>query len=264
MKTWFRTATVAAVLAVALSGTASAQALRPGFDANALAANDDLSTGLIALGFQINFFGSLYNNAFLNNNGNMTFDAALGTFTPFSLITTTRVIIAPFFADVDTRVGPLMQYGTGTVNGRNAFGVTWDGVCFFAINCNNVNSFQVVLIDRSDIAAGDFDIEFNYNYINWETGQASGGDALGLGGNCARAGFSNGTTFAFELTGSAVCGAFLDGGPNALAENSFNSNVTGRYVYGVRGGTPTTAVPEPITVLLLAGGLIGIGALRRR
>ena len=41
------------------------------------------------------------------------------------------------------------------------------------------NTFQLVMIDRSDIATGDFDFEFNYTDINWETGQASGSDSNG-------------------------------------------------------------------------------------
>lgn len=103
-----------------------------------------------------------------------------------------------------------------------------------------------MLIDRSDIAAGDFDIEFNYNSIQWETGQASGGSVVCQGGASARVGFSNGSgipgTF-FELPGSGVPGSFLDSNPSTgLTHNSLNSSQLGRYVFHVHNGVPATVV----------------------
>ena len=53
-------------------------------------------------------------------------------------------------------------------------------------------SFQVIVIDRSDLGAGDFDVEFNYARIPWETGDASGGIG-GLGRRTASVGWSNGS-----------------------------------------------------------------------
>ena len=218
-------------------------AVRPGFDSSLLPANDDGSTGLVALGFSVNFFGTDLDQLFVNNNGNVTLDAALSSFTPFDLTTTGRQIIAPFFSDVDTRVGNVVTYGSGTVEGLSAFGVTWPGVGCYSTNISVLNFFQVVLIERSDIAPGDFDIEFNYDSIQWETGQASGGDDVCQGGSAARAGFSNGTgepgSF-FELPGSGIPGAFLDSNTlSGLVHHSLNSNEQGRYVFPVRNGIPT-------------------------
>jgi hypothetical protein len=215
----------------------------PGFNANTLAPNDDGSTGLVPLGFNIDFFGSNYNSAYVNNNGNITFTGPLFTFTPFPLLSTAIPIIAPFFADVDTRSGNPVTYGTGNVAGHNAFGVNWIDVRHFSSSGggNNglpTNTFQLVMIDRSDIGAGDFDFEFNYQQIQWEAGIASGSDSQGLGGNSARAGWSNGSTASYEIAGSAVNGAFLDSGPAAtsLIHNNLNSVNDGRYVFFVRGG----------------------------
>lgn len=155
------------------------------------------------------------------------------------------MIITPFFADVDTRVGNVVTYGPGAVDGRPAFGATWPGVGCFSTNISVLNFFEVLLIDRSDIAPGDFDIEFNYDSIQWETGQASGGSIICQGGASARVGFSNGTgapgTF-FELPGSGIPGSFLDSNPSTgLIHNSFNSPQLGRYVFSVRSGVPVTA-----------------------
>lgn len=219
----------------------SGDLIRLGLDQFTLARNDDGSTALVPVGFNANFFGLNFNQVFVNNNGNITFNSALGTFTPFPIVQNGIPMIAPFFADVDTRNhGNPVTYGTGTVNGRDAFAVNWIDVDYFAsspTHGNQLNTFQLVLIDRSDIAPGDFDIEFNYDTITWEAGNASGG-VNGLGGSSARVGFTNGTTNSFELPGSAVNGAFLDSGPAAtsLVQNSLNSQLLGRYVFQARNG----------------------------
>jgi len=265
-----------AIIGVLIGGSAFGQAIESGFNANTLPPNDDGSAGPVAIGFDVNFFGVTRNQLWVNNNGNVTFDAALSTFTPFDLTSTGQEIIAPFFADVDTRnAGDPVTYGPGTFEGRPAFGVNWINVDYFSSSAahTNRNSFQLILVDRSDIGAGEFDIVFNYDQIQWETGEASGGDADGLGGDSARVGYSNGTgdpdTF-FELPGSAVNGAFLDGGPDALVSNRLNSNIDGRYIFQSRGGAiggpePFDPIPVPagslLTWLLLVLALITAGTL---
>ncbi len=130
-----------------------------------------------------------------------------------------------------------MTYGPTTFGGRTAFCVNWVNVNYFgATTGERLNSFQLLLVDRSDVGSGDFDIYFNYDQIRWETGNFSGGTD-GLGGNSARVGYSNGVDTSFELPGSAINGAFLDGSPGALRSNSRNSLESGRYVFPVRSGT---------------------------
>ncbi|MBK8859057.1 MAG: hypothetical protein IPN11_15670 [Opitutaceae bacterium] len=108
-----------------------------GFDSSSLAANDDGSTGFVNFGLgDLNFFGTTYTGAYLNNNGNMTFSFAEGTYTPSAITgSTNNPMIASFFADVDTRAtgSGLMQYGTGTFEGRAAFGQTWRNVGYFPV-----------------------------------------------------------------------------------------------------------------------------------
>ncbi len=261
------------VISAAMTGVASAAAIRTGFSSNTLPANDDGSTGLVNLGFTANFFGTSYTSTYVNNNGNLTFTGPLATFTPFGLVGTNTPIIAAFFADVDTRgtgTSPV-TYGTGTVNGRTAFGANYVNVGYFSAQSNKLNDFQLLLIDRADTGAGNFDIEFNYNKVQWETGGASGG-VNGLGGTPAAVGYSNGLSGAanrsFQLPGSLTSGALLDGGPSgtSLIANSLNSDgVLGRYTFNARNGAvvvnpPTTAVPEPFTIV---GTMIGGAAALR-
>lgn len=227
-----------------------------------LARNDDGSTGRVQLPFTLNFLGASFGSAFVNNNGNITFDAPLSTYTPFPLENTSRQIIAPFFADVDTRnaASDIVAYGSTLIDGHDVFCVQWAGVGvgYYNVRADKLNKFELLLIDRSDITPGDFDIVFNYDQVQWETGDASGGSG-GLGGSSARVGFSNGTGAAgtsLELGGSAVNGAFLDSNlDTGLIYNSRNSAVPGRYLFSMRNGFE--APNEPPIAALLATPLSG-------
>ncbi len=234
--------------AVAISNSSDAATLaNPGFTVNTFAANDDGSLA-VPINFTIDFFGTSYNSLFINNNGNVTFESPLNSFTPLGLETVDFPIIAPFFADVDTTVpgSGVVTYGNDVVDGRAAFGVNWFDVAYFGSSTNIYNRFQLLIIDRSDIGVGNFDIRFNYDNIDWETGSASGGDANGLGGSSARIGYSNGDGTFFEFPGSGVNGAFLSGGEFDLVGTTMNVEA--------RNGAlePTlSTVPEPGVILPL-------------
>lgn len=215
----------------------------PGCSANVLPANDDGSTGRVDLPFSINFFGTSESSLFVNNNGNVTFDAPLSTYTPFNISSGSPPIIAPFFADVDTRGSGsgLVTYGATTFEGYNAFCVDWPNVGYYDSHTDKLNTFQLLIVQRSDVAPGAFDIVFNYNSIQWETGDASGGSG-GLGGTSATVGYSAGTgapgTY-FQLSGSLVNGAFLDSNnTTGLANSEWASAIPGRYVIHISASAP--------------------------
>ena len=237
------------IFCLLLPAAAHAGAIRnlPGFTGNVYGPNDDgtypctssdagvpdgCTPTTVPIGFAINFYGTTYSNLYVNNNGNVTFDAPLSDYIPFSLTNASTRIIAPFFADADTRVGNTVTFGNDTVDGHSAFGVNWIGVGYFDEGVDKLNSFQLILIDRSDRNPGDFDVEFNYDQVQWETGEVGGG-VDGLGGDSAVVGFSDGSGLpgnSFQLSGSGTPGRFPDFNPGGLIHGSLNTNVLGRYI----------------------------------
>ena len=253
---------IAALLMAAGTQGALAVPLLNGFggDRNygdlAMLANDDGSSNLINLPFNINFFGNNYSQFYINNNGNITFNAPVGQYTPDAFPISNQPMIAPFWADVDTRGqtgGPPFSNNVYVASpNANTVVVTWDQVGYYNRNVDKINDFQLVLRNRAETGAGNFDADFRYNILQWTTGSASGGVA-GLGGTPAQAGFDAGdSTNFFALPGSFT---------NDVLQLVNTSNVAlaspGLWTFAFRdGGTPPngSSASNPLLPVATANG----------
>jgi hypothetical protein len=248
-----------------------------GPSAGSLGRTDDTDSGPLPLPFPINFYGITYGTGsdpthlvYVNNNGNVTLGAPEDLYIPLEPQSTIPPTIAPFDADVDTRGSGsgTVHYGTTTFNGHTAFCVLWGdnngtgpGVGYYYKGTDKLNIFQMLLVNRSDRAAGDFDVVFNYKKIQWENGKTDDntqtGGSEGCGGTeTASAGFSAGDGIAadvYRLAGSAVSGSFLDPTStcpagvamrHGLASGSYSdtpndpNRATGRFIFNIKNGAP--------------------------
>lgn len=204
--------------------------------AGQVAPNDDGFSPEVELPFELDFYGQKFSTMWVNNNGNVTFDEGLSTFTPFALAGSEQAIIAPFFADVDTRGAGTVRYGPAKVGDADAFCVSWDSVGYYDEHTELLNSFSLYLIERDDVRPGAFDIVFLYDFIEWETGDASDGEG-GFGGTPAVAGWSNGTGSAegsFQLPGSLTSRALVNGGSHSLSATATNAGSNGQHIWEIK------------------------------
>ncbi len=155
----------------------------------ALPANDDGSSAVIGLPFTFTLYGDEYSYCYINNNGNVSFVDPYYTYTANAFPTSTFKMVAPFWADVDTRVGG------GTVMYRltpHALYVNWSAVGYYSMQTDKLNSFQLIITDGTDPAiSGGNNVSFCYGTMQWTTGAASQGVG-GFGGVPATVGANRG------------------------------------------------------------------------
>jgi MYXO-CTERM domain-containing protein len=148
----------------------------------------------------LHFYGGTYASTYINNNGNISFLSPVATFTPDAFPGASQPMIAPFWADVDTRDeacdAPLTTAcANPTTDGvwwslaPGQLVVTWDHVGYYQCRPSPTMTFQLILTATSCSGGGDddggttgtnFDIEFRYAECGWEVGDSSGGQ----GGFC--------------------------------------------------------------------------------
>lgn len=183
----------------------------------AMAPNDDLSSGLITIPFQFNLYGTNYSNLYINNNGNISFDLPYGTFTADPFPTAGFVMVAPFWADIDTRGDDGLGLNGGTVQYKvtpTALYVNWDDCGYFSQQTDKKVFIQLIITDGTDPILGvGNNVSFCYKVMDWTTGAASGGVG-GFGGSPAVVGanLGNGVDYiqfgTFDQPGSAYDGPF--------------------------------------------------------
>jgi hypothetical protein len=257
--------TLLAIPAHALALGPNAMIYPTGWNNNYVDRGDDNTTPTVALPFSMTWNGVTYNSVNVNMNGNCTFGQSFTAYNPVNPLSTQgRNVMAPFWADVDTRntASGLLYYSDAAsdtacvVDGHKAFVVTWQGVGRYNSMGNLLNYFQLVIVERTDTGVGNFDFWFNYDQMSWDYPTAASTDY-------ARAGwsFSDGSA-SYELPGTSTNGAYLDTGPNALINGSLNSGgQLGRYIFTVRNGSLPNAPPvinlDFKTLALEANGALG-------
>jgi len=223
--------------------TNSFGSLVPGYSSN-----DDSSWGAFGLGFDINFFGTAYNQIYLNNNGLVTFGGATSAYASSPInVQSTRPMITAFWTDLDTRNNPNADAGVYLSQTSTQTVITWNKMGYFSSNYSGYATFQVVLNDSSAIPTGQGDIGFFYGSMS------SGTDT-----HNASAGFGDGL--------SAVNADELSWDTGRSSDVTSRLNDTSVW-FNLNNGTPIVTpsnVPEPSGLALLGLGLAGIAFSRKK
>ncbi|MBC7863555.1 MAG: hypothetical protein IAF38_11305, partial [Bacteroidia bacterium] len=138
--------------------------------------NDDGSTNSIALPFNFCMYGTTYTSVFINNNGNVSFVSSSGVFSSTGFPNSTDIMIAPFWADVDTRnlASGLVHYKVTSTS----LIVKWDSVGYYSQHVDKLCNFQLIISDGTDpIIPNGNNVAFCYGDMGWTTGDASNGIA---------------------------------------------------------------------------------------
>ncbi len=180
--------------------------------------NDDGSKS-IALPFDFCFYGIAYDSVYINNNGNISLGASYGTFSSSSFPSSQYYMIAPFWADADTRnlLSGLVYYKLTPT----ALIVRWNEIGYYSFMADKTNDFQLIITDGNNpILPGGNNIGFAYGDMQWTTGSASGGNN-GFGGTPATVGINKGNGVDFVQIGRFSLPSAVYDGP-ALSNDGIN------------------------------------------
>ncbi|XP_019638972.1 PREDICTED: sushi, nidogen and EGF-like domain-containing protein 1 [Branchiostoma belcheri] len=166
----------------------------------------------VSLSSGFRYFGSVYHDFWVNNNGLVSFQGQVSQFTPSPFPIQSFPIVAVFWGDVDNRLAGEVYWRQTTSDSSlitrvsqdilanypdiPSFRARWvlvttyyDVTYYGGSSSTNRQSFQAVLATDGTYS---FAI-FKYGDIVWTTGTASEGDReTGLGGIPAQAGFNSG------------------------------------------------------------------------
>src|SRR5262249_45769266 len=213
------------------------------------------------IGFPVNYGGTTYTDLVVNANGSLTFGAPAPAVRGVPLSAYGVGMIAP---PLGARAPPApgargRLFRHDTLHGRPPVPPPSAGFEDSAPGRARVNLFQAVLIARADLGPGDFDVELNYDLVDWDRSARTGGLEFP-----ARAGFtfaaspSQGT---YELPGSGVAGALLNGNQaTGLVHHHRHSDADGRYVFEFRDGRPLLSQAPAVTIDPLPRPFVDAGA----
>ncbi|WP_437669507.1 DNRLRE domain-containing protein [Sorangium sp. So ce131] len=236
----------------------------PGCKENPLPETDDELFGPIPLAdpddepFTVLFGGMFYSHVYIHNNGFATFEAPIGPWWRLWRDTAPIMpLIAAFLADVDTRGegSSTVTYGHIALEGRRALCINWIDVGRFERQADKLNSFQMLLIETPALGAGGFEVELNYDRVEWDYAVDPA--------YAARAGIFDGASFLDALPYSGNPDGLLLDENGGLVEQSINSTQRGRYRYPMTNEIATSSTIVTGTVLdpnnnPIGGGLVTI------
>ncbi len=192
--------------------------------------NDDWSSDVIGLPFTFCFYGDPINDVYINNNGNLSMLNPYPDYTSTPFPNSLYEMIAPFWADVDSR-----DLSSGLVYYKltnSSLIIQWENVGYYDTHSDLVNSFQMVITNNTDLIIPDSDnVSFCYKDMQWTTGDASIG-INGFYGTPATVGINKGNGIEyiqigqFDQPGNAFDGPFGNNdGIDALDNQYFYFNV---------------------------------------
>ncbi|KAL5503422.1 hypothetical protein EMCRGX_G010370 [Ephydatia muelleri] len=184
-----------------------------------LPTSDDGSSGAISLPSPFLFFGAAYTSLYVNNNGDITFNAAYSGYSPTAFPISGNPMIAPFFSDIDTN-------GAGSVCSHS----------------DKTNTFQCIMVASN--AASFVIYLYADGLIQWTTADSSGG-SNGFGGTQAQIGFNAGDSVNYaNVPGSRT--------PDVIKiASTSNVLVPGRWIYAVHEAGISSVVPSaPLNFML--------------
>ncbi|MGB4205533.1 MAG: nidogen-like domain-containing protein [Bacteroidales bacterium] len=223
----------------------------------AMSPNDDGYTPKLTLPFTFCFYESDYTQFYINNNGNISFDSPYATYTPTGFPVNGYAMVAPFWADVDTRGGNGAVWYKMTTN-PNRLVVIWNEVGYYYISGDKRNTFQLIITDGNDPLIGiGHNVAFAYGSMEWTTGDASGG-YNGFGGSPATVGINRGNGVDFALVGR-----FRAPGTDFIGVTSPDNQVgwlTGkRFAFNACVEDPIIPPPEPPAPVPLSNWALYVG-----
>lgn len=142
--------------------------------------NDDASSTPINLPFTFNFYGANHSTVFINTNGNISFNTYYSQFTANPFPDASYNMIAPFWADVDTRDFATMASNIYYKITPTTLIVKWENVGYYNGHFDKHNTFQLIITDGTDpILPVGKNVGFCYGNMEWTTGDVTGAAGFG-------------------------------------------------------------------------------------
>jgi hypothetical protein len=185
---------------------------------------DDCSFGSFTIPFTFCFYGTSYTSFYINNNGNVSFEGPYGTYSSTGFPVSGFGMLAPFWADVDTRTG---LGGVYYKSEPTRVTVIWDNTGYYYLHGDKRCTFELIFTNGTDplIGVGN-NVAFSYADMQWTTGDASGGSG-GFGGVPATVGVNRGDGVNYALVGRFDHEGVDYDGPGGVADGV--SYLDGKY-----------------------------------